>query len=255
MMQRIEITVPETWQKLTGDQLEYVSKLLLQGVSETELLTRCFLRFAGMKLLKKDPVNEGENLSYLFQKKGYKRFWLDVERFGIGTERMKFLAGEPSLFRLPVLMKKYRPVDWRLYSVSLEEYLLIDRYYKEYINTRNMVHLDTVLAIIYRLPGEKWDSGKLERWKRRFRRMPAHKKHIAYMWFTGLKVWFINKYWYAYNSSSGGYENTPADEEVLSLVSALNDGNVTLNKQILETGVHEVLYEINQKIERASNHV
>ncbi|KAF0200635.1 MAG: hypothetical protein FD170_3384 [Bacteroidetes bacterium] len=254
MTQTVSITIPQGWEKLSTENLEYLSKLIISEASETEIMIRCFLKFAGMKIIKKDPVVVGSDLCYLFRKKGYKNFLFDIERAAFAAEKMRFLVNPPTLFRLPERVKNYVPIDWRLFSVSLEEYLLLDQYYNEFLKTRKASDLDVMMAIVYKPKGEKFDVSILAKLANRFKKVPLYRKYIVYLWFTAVKAWFINKYWFAFNRSSGGGESTP-DEMVLGILSALNGGNVTLNKEILATSVHEVLYEINQLIERTENNV
>lgn len=251
---KVDITVPVKWTELTQLQLEFLTRLILKGVSETELMTRCFLKFADMKLVKKDPVKVDGELCYLYKKKGYKNFLLDVDRATDCIERMRFLVKDVTLFRLPEKLKNCVPVDFRLYSVSLEEYLLLDQFYAAYSKTTDPEWLDKMMAIAYRKKGETWNNEKLKLWAWRFRRMPVFRKYIIYLWFTGLKTWFMSKYWFVYNQPEGN-ANIPPDEEVMGLLSVLNNGNITLNKQILTTSVHEVMFEINHIIEKSVSNV
>jgi hypothetical protein len=251
---KVDITVPVKWTELTQANLEFLTKLILNEVSEVELMTRCFLKFADMKLLKKDPVNVDGDLCYIYKKKGYQNFMLDVDRATDCIERMRFLVKDVTLFRLPEKLKNYVPVDFRLYSVSLEEYLLLDQFYAAYSKAGDPEWLDKMMAIAYRKKGEAWNNEKLKLRAQRFRRMPVFRKYIIYLWFTGLKTWFMSKYWFVYNQPEGN-SNIPPDEEVMGLLSVLNGGNITLNKQILATSVHEVMFEINLKIEKSTTHV
>jgi hypothetical protein len=252
MKATIQLSVPTKWQELTAKQVEFFALMLTRGHSEIEVMTRCFLKFAGLKLIKKDPVPDGSDLFYLFKKPGYRRFFLDVDRATGAIERMRFLVNEVSLFRLPERIKKYVPVDFRLYGVSLEEYILLDQYYIEYTKSKDVVWLDRMMAIVYRLYKETWNIDKHEKWTNRFKRIPLARKYVIYLWYTGLKAWFMHKYWFIYNQPEV-HDDTPADEIIMGLISALNEGNVTLNDKVKATPIHEVLYELNKKIERATN--
>lgn len=253
MKTTIELTVPVKWMDLSSKQLEFLAKLLIKGADETEVMTRCFIEFSGLKLIKKIPVEIDHELNYIFKKKGYQRFLLDVDRATGMIQKMDYLINKAELFRLPERIKKYVPVNYSMYGVSLEQYILLDQHYARFIETKDPDLLTRMLAIVYHNPDEKWGDKKLDEMSRRFKRVPLFRKYIIFLWFTGVKAWFVEKYWFVFNSSESSSSDQPADEIIMGLVSALNEGNITLNESILQTDVHQVMFELNRKIERSKD--
>jgi len=254
----LNITLPGSWAELSEKQLYFVSKLLYMEVPELELLTRCFLEFAGITILSKDPeivitddATEGE-LCYWFKKSGTGRFYLDVDMATTLIHHLDFLVTEITLFKNPAKIGKYAGCNFKLYGISLEEWLVVDQMYIGYAKTRRVEFLDNMLAVLYHLPGEKWDEQtNLATRAARFKSMPEYTRYIVFLWYTSCKLWLKGKYFYLFDSSDTGDASQSANDYVMSLISSLNEGNVANNPQIKHTPCHEVFYELNRKIEKA----
>lgn len=251
MITKVELSVPECWEKLSLPQLQYISKLRIMELSEQELATRCFLKFSGLDMEKKDPSMINGELCYVFRKKGIGRFILDVDRFTDMVSRMDWINGEISLFHNPERVNGYTGCHWKLYGLSLEEYLVADQMYAAYIRTNDQRFIVNMMAVLYRKPEEAFAEGKhIEKHARRFRNVPMATKLLIVMWYTGLKMWIIKKYPYLF-SSDGSAAPQSANDYVMGLISAMNNGDVTHNPQIRATEVHEIFFEFNLKIERS----
>jgi len=246
----INLTVPVKWSELSIKQVEYFSKMLLKRMTEIELMTLCFLKFSGLKLIKKAIKDEAGYL-YIFKKKGYPRFTMDADQATSCISKMEFLVKEVLLFQLPAKIKKYNSYDYRMFDVCLEQYLLLESFYQAFLSTDDETYLNKMIAIMYHLKEEKWDVDLLPTWEKRFKRIPVFRKYVIFLWYSGVKKWIIEKYYYVF--SSGDDSKSNPDEIILNLISALNDGDITHNKEILATNVHEALFELNRKIEQSRN--
>jgi hypothetical protein len=212
------------------------------------------LNFTGLRLLQKSPIqNKDGQICYVFSLHGAGKFLLDVERFAEMVDRLSFLEKDVTLFELPLALKNFNACDSLLYGIRLDEWLLADQMYAEYSRTKDDRFLNMMLAVFYRKPGEKWDDGNsTEARAKRFRKVPAHRKYIVYLWYTGVKLWLMQKYWHVFNGSEST-GSTPPDEIFMGMLSSLNEGKVADNGTIKATEVHEVLYELNRKIEYNNN--
>jgi len=249
---KVELTVPVKWSELTVKQVEYFSRMMLKELTETEVMTLCFLKFSGLKLIKK-AIHYKAGYLYIFKKKGFPRFTMDADLATTCIAKMTFLINDISLFALPVSIKKYEAYDYRMFDVNLEQYLLLDSYYQAFLAGKETHYLNKMLAVMYHLPGEKWDNEKLPVWEKRFKRQPLFRKYIIFLWFTGFKKWIMERYWYVFNQGNEISSQPTPDEIVLQLLSALNEGDITHNKEILATSVHEAFFELNRKIEQSKN--
>jgi hypothetical protein len=253
-MRTIDLHIPSSFGEMTPKQIDYFSRVLTHKIPAIEVKIHCFLNFTGLKLLQKNPLqNQDGQQCYLFSMHGKGRFLLDVERFAAMIERLSFLENDVTLFDLPVMIKSYKACDSKLYGMRLDEWLLADTLYGEYSRTKDEKLLHMMMAIFYRKPGEKWDEGNsTEARAKRFRNVPVHRKYIVYLWYTGVKLWLMEKYWFVFHGdeTSG---STPHDEIFMGMISSLNEGKVADNATIKATEVHEVLYELNRKIETSNN--
>ncbi len=247
----IKLKVPSRWSELTQKDLEYFTRLLLKNTPESDLMTLCFLKFAGLKLIKK-TIPDSEGLLFIFKKKGLPRFTMNSDQTSGCVNKLTYLIQDVTLFPLPGQIKQYIPYDYRLFDVNLEQYLLLDSAYQGYLQTNDITALNRMMAVMYHLPEEQWNVEQLKNREKRFKRIPLFRKYIICLWFSGLKKWIIDKYYYVFNTSESSMQSHP-DEIVMQLLSALNEGNITLNKSILATGVHEALFELNRKIEQSRN--
>lgn len=201
MNKQLNITLPESWAQLSEHQIAFVSKLLYMEVPELELITRCFLEFSGITILSKDPelvvtndAPEGE-LCYWFKKSGTGKFCLDVDLSSTLIHSLDFLVNEITLFKNPAKLGQYTGCNFKLYGLSLEEWIIIDQMYIGYAKTKNIKFLDNMLAVSYTLPGEKWDeSADLNKRASRFTAIPEHSRYIIFLWYTSCKLWLKVKY-------------------------------------------------------------
>lgn len=258
MSKLLNITLPESWAQLSEHQIDFVSKLIYMGVPELELITRCFLEFAGITILSKDPemvitenAPEGE-LCYWFKKKGTGKFCLDVDMSATLIHHLDFLRSGITLFKNPAKIGKYTGCNFKLYGLSLEEWLIVDQMYIGYAKTKNIRFLDNMLAVLYTLPGEKWDeSTDLDKRAARFTSFPEHTRYIIFLWYTACKLWLKVKYPYLFETSGSSDSQESANDYVLALLSSLNEGNVANNILLKKSPCHEIFFELNRKIEKA----
>ena len=251
---KIDLHIPICWNDLKESQLEYLSRLIQSGITDKEILTRCFIRFADLKLIKRNPVIVENESCFIFKKKNGPRFPLDVDRFTSMALQLEYLISGVDLFRNPEQIGNYHGCDFRLYGISLEEYLMADTLYNDFTKTADVNALNMLLAIFYRKKVDQWNEGiNLERWAKRFRFVPLHRKYIIYLWYTGVKGWIIKKYPCIFSGDTPSDLDSPADEIIMGMLSSLNNEDVTKNRIIKATEVNEVLYELNKRIETSQS--
>lgn len=258
MKKQLNISLPNSWGELTEKQVAFVSKLIYMEIDQLELLTRCFLEFSGISIISRDPeivktddAPDGE-LCYWFKKPGMGKFFLDVDMATTLIHHLDFLVNEITLFKPPARLGKYTGCNFKLYGINLEEWIIVDQMYIGYAKTKDIKFLDNMLAVLYHLPGEKWDENTdLTNRAARFKPMPEHARYIIFLWYTSCKLWLKKKYFYLFDTDPDGEAQQSANDYVMSLLSSLNEGSVANNPLIKRTPCHEVFYELNRKIEKA----
>jgi hypothetical protein len=252
-MRTVKLTSPQGWHELTPDQLLLVSELYLQKYEEPEFLTRALIGLTGLIPVKHKVESAETGLLFSFRARSEKPFQLTAAEMHEMATRLKWLL-EPSGVCTPPNVLEYMPVNNRLFGVPLEQYLLADAHYIRFAKTQDRYILDKFAASLYRLnEDEPWSD---QAWKKRvpqFARLNITELNAVFIWFTGVKAFIVAKYPYIFPASTGSVGEAAPDEQILQLLSSLNGGDVTRNPLIMEAHVHEVLYELNLKIEQSQN--
>jgi hypothetical protein len=245
----IELKVPTSFGDCTSRQLEFLSRLLLLELPAADIKVRCFLSFTGLVLVKSNPALVDGLLCYHFRHKLHGDFILDTDRFADMISRLNWIDQPVTLFDLPQKIGSAQACNSRLYGLQLDAWLMLDLLYGRFAQTKDPELLDQLLAVVYTRTGELFEEGKhIARHARRFKGVAHWKKHLVFLWYTAVKLWLMQKYYYVFAGSGSGAD-TPVDELIMGLISSLNEGNVANNMVIKTTDVHEVLFELNRKIE------
>ncbi|HNX87708.1 MAG TPA: hypothetical protein PKH58_01385 [Paludibacteraceae bacterium] len=247
----INLQAPKAWNELSGSQLNFIARQLIRKAEAAEIMVNCFLQFTGLSIKKKYPYQDNNGVWYRFRKRGVGSFDLDADRFTWLAKKLEWITDDISLFHNPKRILWFTGCNYKMYGVSFERWFLLDQYYGAYCHSRDQESLNKMIAVCYRRKGEAWDDGKnMDKRAWLFRFVPLYRKYVVFLWYTSLKKYLSFKYPHVFSSDSGGVTVKPsANELIMGITSALNDGNITLNPQIRKTDVHEVLFELNRKIE------
>ena len=252
-MRNVELHSPQSWAELTPAQLLLVSELYLQQYSETEFLTRALIALTGL-IPEPHTVEVAElELVFSFRTPTENPFQITAAQMHHMASQLKWLLDAPGLCTPPPL-GKYIPVNNRLFGVPLEQYLLADSHYIRFAKTAERDLLDKFAAALYRSnENELWSE---KAWKNRvpeFSKLSMAQLNAVFIWFTGVKSYIMAKYPAVFPPATEGGPEPAPDEQILQLLASLNGGDVTRNRLIMDTHVHEVLFELNLKIEHSDN--
>jgi len=252
-MKRIDINkLPASWHELTITQIYAVSKLFIRNAGAIDFTVRCFMAFTGWKLLRKKEVPEDGKTCFWFRIPGEGKYLIDSEVYTDLAKSLEWIIGEIKLIHILPQLGSLDPVDVRLYEVSLDEYLHLDSAFSAYVQTNHVKYLNRMLAIVYREKHEKWNSECLDKKARWFWLTPFYKKYVIFLWYMGLKSFLKEQYPYVWQGT--GTCEISQSQVILNLLSSLNNGDITKNKELFKTHVHEAFYELNLKSEQAAKH-
>lgn len=239
-MRRIDLTLPDGWNKLSERQLFEVSKAFLTNKGTNYFLTQCFLKLTGIKM-KKGIHIENQATVFTFHKKGEGFFRLDMQTFTPMVKKLEWLTKSVQPLGLLPRLVHSKGCNYKLYRVCLEDYLRMDTNFRAFGFTDNKKYLNKFLAIVYQRPAF-W-----------FRFVPMHKKQAVLLWFAGVKALLKNHYPYIWPAQSNSADSaTVSDQEVVfSLMASLNSGDVTRNKAVLKSHVHEAFFQLNLMAEQS----
>ncbi len=246
---RVDVTLPKGWHEVDGIHLVKLAKLFLKYQAKPDFLVRCFFLFSGWKAVRRKEFVENGILYYWFELEKGKPFFVDVNIYHSLVNELEWISSEINLPKEMPVIKGFNSCNLKLYNVSLDEFLNADNYYSAFVNTNEIKYLDNLIAIFYRSRGETWNSEKLDELSRRFKSTPTAVKYAVFLWFSGVKSFFVQKYPYIFSGNSNSTASVSPEETILNLLSSLNNGDVTNNEKLFKTHVHECFYELNLKIE------
>ncbi len=234
---RIELTLPRGWHQVKGRELVQLARLYMKYNKKADFLSRCFFLFSGWKpMRKREVVKDGKSQYWL--KKGKQTFYIDADLFTTLVKKLEWVSTGISLPASMPPVRGFQHCHVKLYNVPLEDYLNADNYFNAFTQTGEGRYLHHLFCVFY----------SRKRW---FSRATKAEKYAVFLWFTGVKNYLVNKYPYIFSGNAGSTDIPSPDETILSLLSSLNNGDVTSNKDIFKTHVHECFYELNLKIEHA----
>lgn len=229
---------------MTPGQIAFFCQKSLKNHDALAVQSLCLIEFSDLKFIKRLLPD------YYEFKKGRVRFKLDADRFTDLLSRLDFLQQPPGLMAPPDRIKGCDAPDARLYGVRLDQWLVADTFYTNFVQSHDPVFLDKLITVLYARAGESWDNGDHVAARAvRFYNIPYYLKHWVFLWYTGVKLWLMVKYSHVFSGGTGEGSDTPADEVVMGVIRSLNGGHLSNNDRVKGSDVHEALFELNKLIE------
>ncbi len=247
-MKEIRLKIPVKLEDLTERQLLFVSRLFLMQYSEAEFLVKALLYLAGMKLVKKDPAPDGARW---YKVRGRRKpFLLTGDQLVVMAEKCRFLVNGGEVHPVKWI-RKARARHYRLYNASFDEYLMAENYYFAFIETKKEEHLDNLISVLYRRPWQRWDSNRIRRRAKKFRDVDPAVKNAVFMWYICFRALVPKR---CPNLFSGGKSKSEFSirNYINGMVHSLNNGNITLTKQLLKQSCWAALDELEQRALQAN---
>lgn len=222
----LDIHIPVRWEDLDDKQLASVLKVLAV-VPEQRAASLVMLAMAGITVDRK--VGDSYVCRY-----GSTYFRLSVEDVAGWLHFVNFLGQIPDT---PVRLKrigKAKAVDDRLHGVPLENWLTLENYYQAYLRAKDFRAVDAMAPILY--PGQ---TGKVQ---------PFQRIGIL-LWMAAIKQLFARLFPELYAPANGGQDGEDIDmtQVVNAQIRALTGGDITKERQVLETDCWRALTELNEK--------
>ena len=228
----IAILLPTSWEQLTDKQLYDVYGLANQPLSADQIKTICLFRWAKLR------VNyQMDNGIYDCTVDG-KKADLSATQIACAIKTINFISDVPTaIVRISQMKKKFNARPARIEGTSFREYIFLDNLYQGFINTQNMELLRQMTQILY-------DAPKLA---------PNQAEKIStFYWWTSLKQEMSKKFPHFF-ASADGEDNSlgkpslhqKLSESMNAQIRALTGGDITKEKQVLDTDVWRALAELD----------
>ena len=243
----LNITLPQSWQELTDDQLEYVLYLLAKGYDADTLRAYCFVRFSGVDTIELPPVQVAELLPCL-----------------------DYLTELPEYPIRPETIGKHRKAayDALCRDMTFDTYLACENFYQGYIHTQRQDLLDKMAAVLYPIVGNVSnvaDNGRSETSATNGRSETSATNgelHVAVLyWWAGLKAYLSRRFTHFFRPADphSGTANAIAypdlrgelQQSMDAQIRALTGGDITKNPVVLATDYLTCLTELDAKAREA----
>jgi len=243
VIQSTEIQLPSKWSDLSAEDVLTVTKLKMTCTDKSDFMAKSIIHFLGLKSTNKGISIENGMFMFRFNDKAKKHYVIDAITIVSMFERIEWLNDTLDIMKCPKF-KGLKSPNFKLYGISLEFFINIDRKYCDYLNQNNETLLDSFFKTLY--TGSKSD----------FKKVTGLDKMAVVFWYSGFKVWLRERYDEVFSSaeisSDEEYEQTPVEDYLMNLVASLNEGRAADNEKIKNGNMHEMLYELNRKIEYAN---
>ncbi len=243
IIQSTEIKLPCKWSELSAEDVLIVTKLKMTCTDKSDFMAKAIIYFLGLVPTNKGVIVEDGMFLFRFKDKIRRNYVIDALTIYTMFERIEWLNDTLDIMKCPKFRGLKTP-NFKLYGISLENFIKIDRKYCDYLNDSKDDMLDGFFKSLY--------TGSFSDLKR----VTSLDKMAVVFWYSGFKVWLRDRYPEVFSSaeisSEPEYEQTPIEDYLMNIVASLNEGRAADNEKIKNGNMHEMLYELNRKIEYAN---
>jgi hypothetical protein len=182
----------------------------------------------------------------LFTHKSIKEpFIIDTDLLSEMAKQCSFLltAGEVKPLRW---IRFARARHFRLYNASFEEYLMAENYYFAFTETKLPEHLDNLIAVLYRLPWQRWSANKIQSRGRWCSGVSPAIKNSVFMWYTGFRAFVPKRCEQLFKGKKSSKAFNPRNY-INGMVHQLTNGDITIKDKLLRQSCWDALDELEQR--------
>lgn len=233
----LQISLPDSWAKLSQNQLRYVCFLMTKFDLATAK-TYLFIRLSGIRVIRKKE--DGWVCSVKLDKTVY--FTLTQWQVAYFIKVFDFIDTPPDY---PVNLHeidKYHAVNSLLHGITFKEYITIENLYQGYLQVGNFDHLRKIAQRLY--VDKLGNNPPLTLFT-------ECELLSVFLWFASLKKHFT-KCFPDFFKSAGGSADPPDLIDIMNAeIRALTGGDVTKENEVLNIECWRALTELNEKAREA----
>lgn len=238
----ISFTAPKSWKELTQDQLRYAFTVMSLYDDPVQVKTLLFVRFCGIHVVRKDRFGWQCFVRTTWWGKR-KFFTLQTWQIEDLIKQFGYIDQTEQIDNRLDVVGKLRAVDLWLHGVRFLDYLNAEKYYQNYMASRNDEMLRKLALILYR----KKNGGRAEKIK-----MSGGELLGTILWYSSVKHLFSRAFPHFFRKIN---PEQAADFNIMqsfnAQVRALTDGDVTKEQEIFDTDCWRALTELDQKAREA----
>lgn len=230
----LNFSLPDTWTKLSQEQLRYVCYVMVnfEGITAK---TYIFVRLLGIRVIRK--TKQGWVCSVKLS--GNKiRFFLEDWQVESFLRVLDFIDNPSSSPVCIAQIGEYQAVDILLHDIPFMTYVSLENLYQGYLQTQNSDLLKKMAQILYVDARGRHPELSL---------FSESELLSVFLWFASLKSRFAICFPFFFKSS-GEEGGVPDMVAVMNAeIRALTGGDITKEKQVLSMDCWRALTELNEK--------
>lgn len=244
MNEPLRIAIPKKFIELSNKQLKEIARIKLIAKNEVHFLSLALLYLTGLKVVKTGEyyAEEDRQVHYYRHKKHKKPFIIDSFVFTELLKRVEWLLKDDECKPLRSIGLS-RPYNYRFYNATFETYLMAENYFQAFSYKKDVTHLNCLVATLYNLPFQKFNSNKIKKRSFRFQRTNMQTKLAVYMWYAGFRK-YVSAECPTLFKPSGSGKPVKIKEQINSMMRMVNKGYINDNPGIMKAKVWDALYEM-----------
>lgn len=241
----LRLKMPTRFLDLTPKQLQFVSFLFARNTSEPEFLVKALMYLTGLRLVRsgKKQIDGSKWFKHRFLKKP---FLLKPDELATMADKCRFLLQPDEVKPLPWI-RFARARHFRLFNCCFEEYLMAENYYFAYANTKDPVHLDNLISVLYRRPWHRWNSAKIQLRGQQFNDVDPVVKNTVFIWYVGFRTYVPKRCKTLFGGEKGGGGSFNPRNYINGMIHQLTNGDITQKQKLLKQPAWDALDELEQR--------
>lgn len=257
---------PGSWNELNQEELLFLCTRILRKESISMLKITMTLLLLKLRIVKKDSqvINDVEYFTVIDPARNI----FDISSVAIDqvSEKLSFLFGEredehkqKQLYIESRLTKNLIPEitlgqheftgpKQALSDISFHQFILTEHHYNRYLNRQDYTALDKLIAILYPRTGEKFNETNVSPDAAILTALAMSRKLAVKLYYEGSKKYLAEKFPLVFSGKKAG--NLSIVDGYMKVINSLSGNDVTKHDEIRATQLYEVLYAMNDLIEK-----
>lgn len=242
----INLLLLRSWKELTTNQLQYVSTLMLHENTATEIHTKCFLYFAGIKVL------ENYKSGIWYCKHGITRFTIRNYEVQYFANRLSFLTDAITEVNPLSEIAGYKHINPRFEGCPFKQWMAAENYYQAFLYTKNMDYLNCLCAVIYS-DGRDFSDDETTHFASKFSKASESDRFTVFLLYSGFKNTLTNEFKFFFkkvNATATDNEKPKVPkmrEHFNNIITTLNGGDITKTESVLNSECWMAFDMLNRK--------
>lgn len=251
ILEHLDLKLPKSWKELSEKQFLYVCNLMLWENTPTEIHTKCFINFTGIKIQERLPSGIW---ICIHEKKRFTIYDYEIQYF---SKKLSFLTESIKEVNPLQTIAGYKHINPRFEGYPFHQWMAAENYYQAFMYTKQDSFLDKLCAVIYSIDkyntDTTFDDSQTAKRSKAFEKVPMVQKLTVFIMYAGLKDRLSKEFSHffqkvGYNKDKDTDRKPPKMREHFSnMIYVLNGGNVGETDKVLGSECWRAFDTLNRK--------